>query len=284
MDCGIYEIKNITTNQIYIGSSVYIKHRKNSHFSQLRRGVHSNKKLQNSYNKYGEDSFLFSTIKYCSYEVLREEEQTYINMYKPYFNASYKTTGGPNGRLSDMIIIDIFTMVFNDRMCKKAIKNKYNISTSELSSILNRKRYPYVEIPPFIESKVKELKGFRYLHKIDEVLSYKEIGEIMYLLPKYSKSSIANKYNVRRSMIDSLAKTNIYEGKYIITAPDSEEGLSVYTGSNKPVNLSAQFSEDNVCTFCSFAEARREGFSKGAIKKAINKGSLYKGALWQYLV
>lgn len=60
---GIYKIINIINNKFYVGSAVDLKRRKTRHFSELRNGKHNNAKLQNSWNKYGEGSFIFVVVE-----------------------------------------------------------------------------------------------------------------------------------------------------------------------------------------------------------------------------
>jgi hypothetical protein len=48
---GIYQIKNLITNEIYIGSSKHLASRKAGHFCRLRKGKHQNPILQNHWNK-----------------------------------------------------------------------------------------------------------------------------------------------------------------------------------------------------------------------------------------
>ena len=55
--CGIYKIVNTATNECYVGQSQYTKKRLKEHFRLLRHNKHPNKRLQNSYNKYGADKF-----------------------------------------------------------------------------------------------------------------------------------------------------------------------------------------------------------------------------------
>lgn len=49
----IYKIINTINGKIYVGSAKYFAGRKGEHYSMLRNNKHSNKHLQNSYNKYG---------------------------------------------------------------------------------------------------------------------------------------------------------------------------------------------------------------------------------------
>lgn len=79
--CGVYRITCIGNSQIYIGSSVNIRERWQQHLALLRRNRHSSTYLQNSYNKYGEDSFKFEVLVRLiefNEEVLRDLEWYYI--------------------------------------------------------------------------------------------------------------------------------------------------------------------------------------------------------------
>lgn len=83
----IYKISSIQKPmRIYIGSAVNYRKRKRSHLSDLRRGVHNNRKLQNHFNKYGEHDLQFDIITSCNEKELIQQEQFFIDIYKPYFN------------------------------------------------------------------------------------------------------------------------------------------------------------------------------------------------------
>lgn len=60
---GIYKIINIINNKFYVGSAVDLKRRKTRHFSELRTNKHNNSKLQNAWNKYGEQAFVFVVVE-----------------------------------------------------------------------------------------------------------------------------------------------------------------------------------------------------------------------------
>lgn len=55
--CGIYRIVNTATDECYVGQSQYMKKRVREHFRLLDLKKHPNPRLQNSYNKYGRNSF-----------------------------------------------------------------------------------------------------------------------------------------------------------------------------------------------------------------------------------
>lgn len=78
---GIYSIRNVVNNKVYIGSSVNIKKRINRHKNDLKSNIHSNEHLLKSFNKYGIDNFIFSIIEECNKEDLIDREIYYINFY-----------------------------------------------------------------------------------------------------------------------------------------------------------------------------------------------------------
>lgn len=96
MKSGVYKITNIVNNKIYIGSSYHIKDRISSHKGELRRNTHHSRYLQNAWNKYGEDRFVFETIVNCPVEELIITEQYLIDFYKPAYNMS-PTAGNCRG-------------------------------------------------------------------------------------------------------------------------------------------------------------------------------------------
>jgi len=81
---GIYKILNIINNKFYIGSSYNIDIRWNDHKRELRNNRHTNNRLQNAWNKYGEKAFEFSIIEKVSRKNLTKREQFWFNKLKPY--------------------------------------------------------------------------------------------------------------------------------------------------------------------------------------------------------
>lgn len=78
---GIYKIENIINHKVYIGQSVNIEGRWNTHKKSLRNNKHTNQYLQNSYNKYGYESFEYSVLEECEENDLTKREQYWIDYY-----------------------------------------------------------------------------------------------------------------------------------------------------------------------------------------------------------
>jgi group I intron endonuclease len=85
MKSGIYQIKNLTNNKIYIGSSVDIKARWAGHRSDLKNKKHHSKHLQRSWELHGSNAFEFMILEVVKdSELLLEREQHYLDTLRPY--------------------------------------------------------------------------------------------------------------------------------------------------------------------------------------------------------
>ena len=82
---GIYCITCLENNKSYIGSSYDIYGRWGEHKTDLKYNRHHSEKLQNSWNKYGKESFIFSIIE-CVLDrnILGEVEQKWLDQLDTY--------------------------------------------------------------------------------------------------------------------------------------------------------------------------------------------------------
>lgn len=92
---GIYRIKNKLNEKCYYGSSKNIEKRWRRHKNELRKNKHINTYLQNAWNKYGEENFVFEIIEECDESLLKEIEQKYLNT-NPEYNIGLLASGGDN--------------------------------------------------------------------------------------------------------------------------------------------------------------------------------------------
>lgn len=77
---GIYTITNTIDNKIYIGRSNDIRDRLTKHKSKLRGNRHPNEHLQNSWNKYGEENFIFEILEEYPIELIPSMELYWANL------------------------------------------------------------------------------------------------------------------------------------------------------------------------------------------------------------
>lgn len=88
MKAGVYKIVNRISGDYYIGSSVNLKGRWWKHLNHLRRRIHKNPKLQNAWNKYKEEGFIFEILLYCDSENCVTYEQIVLDHYQPKYNCT----------------------------------------------------------------------------------------------------------------------------------------------------------------------------------------------------
>lgn len=156
---GIYIIVNVQTSKLYIGSSKNIIRRRKEHFQKLKNNTHSNYYLQQSYNKYGKESFKFFFIEEVSEDKLFERETFHIIEKE-----SYKRDKGYN--LSIPGIQEDFyphNSVGILQICKSTglIIKEYN-SVAETARNFNT----YEEsIRKVLRGDLKSFKGFVFIRK-----------------------------------------------------------------------------------------------------------------------
>lgn len=191
---GIYTIKNLKNNKLYIGSSVEIEKRIRTHFVNLIKNNHSNLKLQNSYNKYGKENFIFEILETFD-EIERNDlftiEQKYIDSYD--FDTLYNLTniancGGPELLKKESFIIDLRGNILEEFNCLIDIAKYFNrkqISTTSINT------------PSIIKSKYRIVTKEFYENNIDLILSWKNYSKIKDSYNQYYKyNNINNKWEV----------------------------------------------------------------------------------------
>lgn len=116
---GVYMIKNLLNNKVYIGSTkMTFKRRYSEHFRKLISNSHHNMYLNNSVKKHGIENFEFSIIEIIdksSLTYIRERESFFIN----YFNATKHGYNISDITLSPPINTEVKKKISN------ALKEKY---------------------------------------------------------------------------------------------------------------------------------------------------------------
>jgi group I intron endonuclease len=74
IQAGVYQIKNIQNQKIFIGSTLNLKTLNGRKF-ELENGSCTNKSLQQEWNKYGKEAFIFEEL-----EVLKEDEVSALGL------------------------------------------------------------------------------------------------------------------------------------------------------------------------------------------------------------
>lgn len=77
---GIYIIRCLVNEKVYVGGSGSLKNRWRTHISSLNKNKHHSKELQNDFNKFGKENFEFQIIEQDieSEELRNEKEESLI--------------------------------------------------------------------------------------------------------------------------------------------------------------------------------------------------------------
>jgi group I intron endonuclease len=167
---GVYVITNTITNDKYVGSTTQsFKKRKCQHFYELYKNKHKNAYLQNSYNKYGAEAFIFEIIEISEPEIIFDREQYYIDTINPKFNINRIASGTPNMSKETIIkrsitfnklnnkCLEFYKLVKEnviqfeevDECCKKIVKSRLDMIGKTWNKGLTKEThdYAYLKVP-----------------------------------------------------------------------------------------------------------------------------------------
>lgn len=86
---GIYKIINLINGKVYIGESLDIYRRWDTHKEDLNSNKHHSYKLQKDWNEYGQDNFKFEVISLLSDEIKRLSDEYILLIYEDYYIKHY---------------------------------------------------------------------------------------------------------------------------------------------------------------------------------------------------
>lgn len=191
---GVYMIKNNTRNKIYIGSSICLKSRLTTHFRDLKNNIHTNPKLQNSYNKTGLEGFELYILKLTINEELVQTEQYFLDNL-------------------------LFAQQFINKEDNRFRVLGYNITPTAGSSLGRR-------LSPKTKEKIKDsiLKSERYKKAIKRGKDHWAYGKLA-----LNRGKPQPNFNTRRKII-ALLKTDTNQRKVFNTAKEvKENGFIIQT-------------------------------------------------------
>ena len=142
----IYFIINKINGKRYIGQTINLKRRKNTHFNNLKNNTHPNYKLQQDWNTWGEENFSFEYEEYeiSKKEELNEKEIFAIKLYNTFQQGYNLTEGGDGGTTRRTLTYEQFCLIYYGCKWKgmtMKIAEKMGIDSSIVSSILREKAH-----------------------------------------------------------------------------------------------------------------------------------------------
>ncbi len=142
MAAGIYQIVNLLTGKVYIGSSINIDERWRLHRKQLKRGNHHSYKLQWAFNDGSQFNWeILETVEVSTdRECLLLLEQIYLDYYRPFYNVNDNVFGCLNlkDRSKEWIVCDPDGQEVTIRSLSAYCENR-NLSAPNMIKVANGK-------------------------------------------------------------------------------------------------------------------------------------------------
>lgn len=149
---GVYQIRNIITNDIYIGSASRIGKCKSEsgfhkrfekHRNSLKLNIHHSIILQRAYNKYGVSNFKYEILANCPPEYCIKLEQWFLNILKPKYNIRKIADSNLGSIFSDKTKLKMSNSQkgkINTEESKERMKIAARIRLNDASKMGNNKR------------------------------------------------------------------------------------------------------------------------------------------------
>ena len=195
-ESGIYQIRNLVNGKVYIGSSLNIYRRCRDHKCALRGQYHFNEHLQRSWNKYGEEGFIFEVLQLIEDEVdLLDTEQYYLDETNPDYNIAKFADAPTKGR----------------KFSEKAKRNMKAVWTQEKrkaksEQMQGKRNHNYRK--PMSENQKKKIS---VSHRELPLSEYSKIQEL-YATGDYIQQELADMWSVSVPTISNVVRTDIGQG------------------------------------------------------------------------
>lgn len=141
MTIGIYALYWAEQDLIYIGQSQNIESRYKEHTYKMSKNTHTNYKVQDAYNKYGNPELVI--IEKCSIGKLNELEVYWTNDFDSINNGLNIIEAGTVGwgvnsnasKYTKWQILKVFSLLYRTNLSQNSISTKIGISKSLINDI-----------------------------------------------------------------------------------------------------------------------------------------------------
>lgn len=165
----------------YVGRASCLRTRKNYHCDALRDDRHTNQYLQNLWNKYGDEYFLFKTILVCEKDDLEYYDQVIMDLYPCKLNLALisgsrkgmrnsaqsklkvgnANRGFKNGSaiLDEQKVLKIMIDFITTDLNYDNLAQRYDISPRVIADIIRGRYWKHVQPPQDIQERFYKLRG-----------------------------------------------------------------------------------------------------------------------------
>lgn len=222
--CGVYSIKNVINNKEYIGSSKNLYNRLHEHLNNLKYNKGHNSHLQNAWNKYGENNFVYKIISFCDIQEQFDKEQYYLDLYNPEYNFAAKVIAFTNRTVPEEERKRI-SETLKRRYKNKEIKVQRSLHMSKNCYIYNVNNLKLVGESDCLELAMKMIGR-------SSSRTYKEAISRLFL-NKYIIS--INKFELKIDLINYIYKNffKLFNAKKIYLITEKENGELIYHKNKK---------------------------------------------------
>jgi group I intron endonuclease len=249
----VYKITNLINNKKYVGSAKSFIKRKKDHLNRLKNNKHHSKKLQNSFNKYGEDAFEFNILEVVEdINLLIQTEQKWIDELKPEYNMTL--IAGLNSHLG-MKRSNETKKKISDALTGRKLSDEHK---EKVRQTLTGKKFSE-------ERKEKHKKALNESTKFKEMLKSKERNE------KIKQTRLKNggyivTYETKKLISETLKKQNLQSAISVEIEKYSLDGGFI---ESYPSMLKAE-NDNNIGRGCLYYNLVK------------NKKEEYKGFIWKF--
>lgn len=218
---GIYCIKNIFNNRVYIGCTFNcFGDRIDNHFYLLKNNKHHSKRFQEDYNIYGKDGFEVIILEYADPSIDKSyyynKEIYYINIYnsiKEGYNISSGGKDGYSGVVRPQNLIDKISKINKDRLSGTHLSDETKMKISKSNTGKKMSNESKEKISKGNSGKIRTLEQKIHLSNVaNKKITDKQAKEIKDMIKSgLGPSEIHNITGVSISIINDIKRGRSYK-------------------------------------------------------------------------
>lgn len=190
---GIYSIKNLINKKVYIGQTLNSFYKRFLlHQWKLKNNCHDNKYLQNSYNKYKDENFIFSVVESFdkkNIEKINEREKYWISYYRE-LELSYNLQDGGQDRNFNRFI---------------SLESRKKIGE------INRERMIGTKLSSETKNKMSATRKGKYIKRKNNLLNLDQVYKIKkFLIDGLTPKEIMEILGIEYKAINHILSSNSY--------------------------------------------------------------------------